>query len=89
MVRRSAPPAPALPVIKSTWRRSTFQAAKSSPKLRRMLPRPRPDTPQPIPAKPIRPPNSLTAEMWEDYRIFKAAGLLKEWRRKWAAYLPD
>jgi hypothetical protein len=54
-----------------------------------MLPRPRPDTPQPIPAKPIRPPNSLTAEMWEDYRIFKAAGLLKEWRRKWAAYLPD
>jgi hypothetical protein len=28
----------------------------------------------------------MTAEMWEDYRIFKAAGLLKEWRRKWAAY---
>ena len=24
----------------------------------------------------------------KDYRIFKAAGLLNEWRRKWAAYLP-
>jgi hypothetical protein len=30
----------------------------------------------------------MTAEMWEDYRIFKAAGLLHEWRKKWAAYLP-
>ncbi|MHB9139417.1 MAG: hypothetical protein ACYC4Q_08440 [Victivallaceae bacterium] len=38
--------------------------------------------------KPIRP-LSLDAEMWEDYHIFKAAGLLKEWRRKWAAYLPS
>jgi hypothetical protein len=27
--------------------------------------------------------------MWEDYRAFKAAGLLKEWRRKWAAYMPN
>jgi len=31
----------------------------------------------------------FTAEMWEDYRIFKAAVLLSEWRKKWAAYLPS
>jgi len=42
-----------------------------------------------IRGKPIRPIDSLTAEMWEDYRIFKGAGLLSEWRRKWAAYLPE
>lgn len=36
---------------------------------------------------PIRP-ISMTAEMAKDYRIFKAAGLLSKWRRKWAAYLP-
>ncbi len=30
----------------------------------------------------------MTAEMWKDYKIFKAAGLLKEWREKWAGYLP-
>jgi len=38
--------------------------------------------------QPIRPINRFTDEMWEDYRIFKTAGLLKEWRRKWAAYQP-
>lgn len=27
-------------------------------------------------------------EMWRDYRIFKAAGLLSEWRKKWGAILP-
>jgi hypothetical protein len=27
-------------------------------------------------AKPVRPINHLTAEIWEDYRVFKAAGLL-------------
>ena len=43
-------------------------------------------TPSLIP-EPILPINRLTSEMWEDYRVFKAAGLLKEWRRKWAAYL--
>ena len=37
--------------------------------------------------KLMRPSNRLTAEIWADYRAFKAAGLLKEWRRKWAAYL--
>lgn len=37
----------------------------------------------------IRPINRMTAEMWEDYIIFKAAELLSEWRRKWAAYLPN
>jgi hypothetical protein len=31
----------------------------------------------------------MTAEMWKDYRMFKAAVLLNEWRRKWAAYLPS
>ena len=31
----------------------------------------------------------MTVEMWTDYRIFKAAGLLHEWRNKWAAYLPE
>ncbi len=38
---------------------------------------------------PSLPINRLTAEMWADYRAFKAAGLLSEWRRKWAAYLPN
>lgn len=38
--------------------------------------------------EPTRP-KSVTAEMWEDYRIFKAAGLLAEWREKWAWYLPS
>jgi hypothetical protein len=32
---------------------------------------------------------SMTAEMWEDYRIFKEERLLSEWRKKWAAYLPE
>jgi hypothetical protein len=36
--------------------------------------------------EPILLVNRLTAEMWKD-RAFKAAGMLKEWRRKWAAYL--
>ena len=43
--------------------------------------------PPAINVQPIRPIDPLTAEMWEDYRIFKAAGLLKESRRKWAAYI--
>jgi len=43
----------------------------------------------PVNIKPMRPINAMTAEMWEDYIIFKAAGLLSEWRRKWAAYLPQ
>jgi hypothetical protein len=30
----------------------------------------------------------MSAEMAADYRIFKAAGLLSEWRIKWAAHLP-
>jgi hypothetical protein len=25
--------------------------------------------------------------MWREYRIFKAAGMLAEWRRRWAYYL--
>lgn len=29
----------------------------------------------------------MTVEMWEDYKILKAPGLLPEWRKKWAAYL--
>jgi hypothetical protein len=27
--------------------------------------------------KPMRPINCLTAEMWKDHKIYKAAGLLK------------
>lgn len=37
---------------------------------------------------PTRPIIRMTAEIWEDYKVFKAAGLLKEWLKKWAAYLP-
>jgi hypothetical protein len=29
--------------------------------------------------KPVRPINRLTAEIWKDYRILKAAGMLQEW----------
>ncbi len=33
----------------------------------------------PVCAKPPRPLNRLTVEVWEDYRIFKAAGMLHAW----------
>jgi hypothetical protein len=42
----------------------------------------RPD-PRSLPVVPIR----KIDPMWEEYRIFKAAGLLVEWRRRWAYYL--
>lgn len=48
------------------------------------------DDPAPSPfddTEPIRPVSDL-AEMWEDYHVFKSAGMLQAWRRKWAAYLP-
>jgi hypothetical protein len=41
------------------------------------------------PAAPMRPGGPEPGELWEDYRAFKAAGLLSEWRRKWRAYLPE
>lgn len=59
-------------------------------KPRQVIPAPRKRcSPQPISMQPVRPKNNVTAEMWEDYRLFKAAGLLAEWRNKWAAYLPE
>jgi hypothetical protein len=58
-------------------------------KPRRIMPRHRHQAPSSIYVQPFRPINRMTAELWEDYRIFKAAGLLHEWRRKWAAYLPS
>ena len=76
--------------LKTAWPRHRWKAAHKeavSRKPRRIMPRHRHHAPPPI-LKPMRPINRLTAEMWEDYRIFKAAGLLKEWRKKWAAYLP-
>jgi hypothetical protein len=45
--------------------------------------------PPPLLVRAFRPMNRLTAEMWKDYRAFKAAGMLSEWRKKWAAYLPE
>lgn len=39
--------------------------------------------PQPLRPDAIRHQSDL-AEMWKDYRAFKAAGLLSEWRKKWA-----
>lgn len=42
--------------------------------------------PQPLRPDVIRPQSDL-AEMWKDYSVFKAAGLLSEWRKKWAGYL--
>ena len=30
---------------------------------------------------------SDNAEMWLDYRFFKAAGLLEEWRKKWVGII--
>jgi len=58
-------------------------------KPRRIMARRKHQVPPAIRAKPLSPINRMTAEMWEDYRIFKGAGLLSEWRRKWAAYLPE
>jgi len=40
-----------------------------------------------VPLTPFRPWQTDIAEMWKDYRVFKAAGLLSEWRKKWAYYL--
>jgi len=45
--------------------------------------------PQPIHKQPARPINIMHAEMANDYRAFKAAGLLHEWRMKYVAYLPE
>jgi len=44
--------------------------------------------PPPLNPEPIRP-RSETAEMMMEYRIFKGAGLLSEWRKRWAWYLPE
>ncbi|HBM90461.1 MAG TPA: hypothetical protein DD400_01075 [Rhodospirillaceae bacterium] len=46
------------------------------------------DPPPSLDAEPSRPIPSDIAEMWEDYHVFKAAGMLQAWCRKWAAYLP-
>jgi hypothetical protein len=40
---------------------------------------------RPSPALPA--PQSTDGEMWEDYRVFKAAGMLAAWRMKWGAHL--
>lgn len=40
-----------------------------------------------VPLTSFRPWQPDIAEMWKDYRVFKAAGLLSEWRKKWAYYL--
>jgi len=58
-------------------------------KPRRIMMRRKLYAPPPIHAKPIRPINRITVEMCKDYRAFKAAGTLRAWRRKWAAYLPE
>jgi len=68
--------------LNATW----YKAITKKP--RRIVPRHKHHAPPPINAKPLRPINRLTAEMWWDYRAFKAAGMLREWRSKWAAYLP-
>ena len=36
---------------------------------------------------PTTAPQSMDGEMWEDYRVFKAAGMLAAWRAKWGANL--
>ena len=41
-----------------------------------------PDPPSLPPA-----PGAQPDPMWDEYRTFKAAGLLAEWRRRWACYL--
>ena len=86
---RAARPAMSDAALKSIYLPRKWRATRKAvtKKPRRIMPRHRPDNPPPIHAAPIRPMNRMTAEMWKDYRIFKAAGLLNEWRRKWAAYL--
>jgi hypothetical protein len=77
--------------LKAAWPRHRWKVAHKeavSRKPHRIMPGHRHHAPPPI-LKPIRPINRMTAEMWKDYRIFKAAGLLSEWRKKWAAYLPE
>jgi hypothetical protein len=58
-------------------------------KPRRIMARHRLQRPPSIRARPFRRIDPISAEMWEDYRIFKGAGLLSEWRRKWVEYLPE
>jgi hypothetical protein len=43
----------------------------------------------PARVRPNKQKDSMSAEMWEDCRLFKAAGLLHEWLKKRAAYLPE
>ncbi len=44
-------------------------------------------TSPPLNPEPLRP-RSLIAEMWKDYPFYKAAGMLSEWRKKWAEIYP-
>ena len=78
-------------VLKMTVPRVTWPAANKAitRKPRRIVPRHKHHAPPPIHAKPLRPLDRISAEMWEDYRTFKAAGMLRELHRKWAAYLPE
>ena len=76
--------------LKTAWPHHREKAAhkEDAKKPRRIMPRHKHHAMPPIHVQPIRPINRMTAKMWKDYRIFMAACLLKEWRRKWAAYLP-
>ena len=81
-------PSPIAATLKTAWPRKSCKAHKAvTKKPQRIMPRDRHHDPPPI-LKPRRPINPMTAETWADYRAYKAAGLLKEWLRKWAAYLP-
>lgn len=75
-----------MPLI--SWRAARKAVTTRKPH-RVLMAVPKRRVPPPIRAEPIMPVDRITAEMWEDYHAFKAAGMLREWRKKWAAYLPN
>jgi hypothetical protein len=94
-MRPSSPPAGAYSLLKKTRPSIAWPATRKdfAKKPGRMMKRPSHYVSPALAnagghVKPLRPIKSLRAEMWEDYRAFKAAGMLAAWRKKWAAYLP-
>jgi len=80
----SAPPPAAFNLPPPFFLSFNYSQKETAPTLRRIMAQ---ESKPPLNPELIRP-RSETAEMWKEYRIFKAAGLLAEWRKRWAWYLP-
>jgi len=70
-----------LPAPKITWPLHSWRQARkiiAKKPRRNILKKVRTSKGEPLPWQ-IPKPQSADARMWEDYQIFKAAGLLNEW----------